>query len=97
MDEVADSPAQTDGSVPVAAGTPAEPEPEPEQSPADEAREDMEDLADRNRPITEPEPESEANQSAEPQPEPKREPIYDFLPAAKRVPSPPEPDDDLDA
>jgi signal peptidase I len=97
MDEVADSPAQTDGSAPVAAGTPADPEPEPEQSPADEAREDMEDLADRNRPITEPEPKSEANQSAEPQPEPKREPIYDFLPAAKRVPSPPEPDDELDA
>ncbi|BEL09964.1 hypothetical protein Q0Z83_081550 [Actinoplanes sichuanensis] len=60
-------------------------------APANEAREAMKDLADRNRPITTPEPEPEA------QPEPKREPIYDFLPAAKRAPSPPDPEDEPEA
>ncbi|MFC4065588.1 S24 family peptidase [Actinoplanes subglobosus] len=52
--------------------------------PAEQAREAMTDLADRNRPI------------AAPEPEPAREPIYDFLPAAKRAPVKPDSDDDTD-
>jgi signal peptidase I len=53
--------------------------------PAEEAREAMAELAERNRPITE--PVSEA----------MPEPIYDFLPAEKRVPSPPDIDEEPDA
>ncbi|MEU8657101.1 DUF5305 family protein [Actinoplanes philippinensis] len=51
-------------------------------TPAEAAREAMADLADRNSPIERPEP------------DPNREPIYDFLPATKRSPAPPDPDED---
>ncbi|GIE79150.1 hypothetical protein Aph02nite_51000 [Actinoplanes philippinensis] len=65
-------------------------------SPAGEARQAMEDLAERNRPIEVPEPSRRRTESAakDPEPDPNREPIYDFLPAAKRSPAPPDADED---
>jgi hypothetical protein len=84
MDEppVADRPTEVDEP------SPGQPTVVGSDAPAHEAREAMADLADRNRPITIPEPAPRAK------PEPVHEPIYDFLPAAKRIPSPPELDDE---
>jgi signal peptidase I len=70
---------------PLPPGEPApQPAPQPAPEPAARAREAMENLAERNRPITAPEP------------EPTREPIYDFLPAEKRAAGTPDLDDDAD-
>ncbi|MEU4158796.1 S24 family peptidase [Actinoplanes sp. NPDC026670] len=84
MDEppVADRPTEAEEPLP------GQPTAVGSDAPAHEAREAMTDLADRNRPITTPEPAPRAK------PEPVHEPIYDFLPAAKRIPSPPELDDE---
>ncbi|GIE33442.1 hypothetical protein Ait01nite_064870 [Actinoplanes italicus] len=74
-----------------------EPQPAPEPiSPTDEARNAMKDLAERNTPMTPPEPGAARDSQAEPVPWPgepsapavhNEEPIYDFLPAAKRHPA----------
>jgi signal peptidase I len=74
-----------------------EPQPAPEPiSPADEARHAMKDLAERNTPMTPPEPGATREPQAEPVAWPEEpsapavrneEPFYDFLPAAKRQPA----------